>query len=294
MKIETDKIGIIIPTHNRKKYLEIVLDCIKNQQLTGNLIETIVVVDGSTDGTVELLEYYYSDVYIVKGNGKWWFTRSLNEGCKKAKKLGCNYILTLNDDCHFDNSLIQILLTAQKSIITPAIVGSITLIKSIKYRVTFSGTKRFIKWRAKLIPYLDNRIEYDIEELNGIYPTFSLMTRGLLFPIEIGEKVGFFDEKNFPQYGSDDDFILRLLKHGFSAYVSWDAKIYDEPLLSSVGSSITHPTFKQFIFSFFNKYSLNSLSKTYRFKKIHGRVILLPFSMIYYILGAFYAHIWKY
>ena len=75
---------IIIPTFNRKKQLSVLLHQFKQQKSNGIRFNIVVVVDGSTDGTIELLESEFPEVIIVKGSGNWWFTRSLNEGCKYA------------------------------------------------------------------------------------------------------------------------------------------------------------------------------------------------------------------
>jgi len=294
MKKHINKIGVVIPTHNRKDNLKTVLDDINKQKTENVIFEVIVIVDGSTDGTIEMLQNYFPAVHIVSGDGNWWFTKCLNMGCRKAQSLGVDYIFTLNDDCYFGEDLVNNLLEAYNKIPPQSAVGAITVIKSTKYRVTFSGTKKFIKWRVKRVPYLDNRVEYNLEELQGIYPTYSLMTRGLLFPIEIGEDINFFDEKNFPQYGSDEDFVLRLIDAGHSAYVSWDAKVFDNPLLSSMGSTITRPNVKQFIKSFFNEHTINYILKTIRFQLRHGYRILMPLFIIYSIFGTTYAYLWKY
>lgn len=295
MKSLEKKIAVVIPTHNRRKQLKQVLLNLEEQKLPkGFSLKIIVVVDGSNDGTLEMLGSDFQHVDIIQGPGSWWFTTSLNHGCRRAALLQANYILTLNDDCFFENKMILHLLQAYNEFDGFGAVGAATLIKSDEYRVTFSGAKRFIKWRSKFVPYLDNRKEYNIEQINGTYPTYSLMTRGLFFPTVIGEEISFFDQKNFPQYGSDDDFTLRLIKKGYPCYVSWDAKIYDNPLLTSVGSAITSPSLSSFIGSFFNKYSVNSLVKTIRFRKRHSYWFLLLLTLPLSFFGALYAFFWKY
>lgn len=270
---------------------------LRDQELPGDVVaHIIVVVDGSTDGTIELLTETFPDVHIVSGTGNWWFTKSLNEGCKRALMLypDLDFILTMNDDCHISNKLVKQLYEDYLQLPAPGVIGAITLIPSNPARVTFSGTKHFSRSKVKLTPYRDNRLETDPATLKGVYPTFSLMTRGMLFPVEIGERIHWFDEENLPQYGSDDDFVLRTIKAGYGAWVSWNAHIYDEPLLTSMGSAITKPTFKAFRKSFFNPYSVNSFQKTYRFQKKHGYRLLLPFNMLHFIAGTTYAYLWKY
>lgn len=49
------KISVVIPTYNRKSALARTLNSIFSQKFEPNEFEVIVVVDGSTDGTAELL-----------------------------------------------------------------------------------------------------------------------------------------------------------------------------------------------------------------------------------------------
>ena len=72
------KIAAIIPTFNRKDYLKVLLSQLQNQNKERFTLEIIVVVDGSTDGTLEMLENEFPEVHIVKGTGDWWYTKSMN------------------------------------------------------------------------------------------------------------------------------------------------------------------------------------------------------------------------
>ena len=56
-------ISIIMPTYNRASYIEEALDSIKKQTFTD--YEIIVVDDGSTDNTKEILENYSGIRYLL-------------------------------------------------------------------------------------------------------------------------------------------------------------------------------------------------------------------------------------
>ena len=53
------KVSIIIPVYNVEEYLERCLDSIVNQTLKD--IEIIIVNDGSTDGSKEIIQKYTSE-----------------------------------------------------------------------------------------------------------------------------------------------------------------------------------------------------------------------------------------
>jgi len=59
------KISIIIPTYNRKKYLQNLLNQLKNEDC-----EIVVVDDKSTDGTKEMIKKEFPKVKYVLGDGK--------------------------------------------------------------------------------------------------------------------------------------------------------------------------------------------------------------------------------
>ena len=65
------KLGVIIPTFNRKSYLKAVLTQLLSQKKNASVeVIPVVVVDGSTDGTYEMLDAEFPTVHVVKGSGK--------------------------------------------------------------------------------------------------------------------------------------------------------------------------------------------------------------------------------
>ncbi|WP_267404500.1 MULTISPECIES: DUF2062 domain-containing protein [unclassified Chryseobacterium] len=90
--ISEKKICVLIPTYNNEKTLKRVINGVLNY--TENII---VVNDGSTDSTKEILSQY-SQIDVInlpenkgKGNG-------LKIGFRKAKELGYNYAITIDSD----------------------------------------------------------------------------------------------------------------------------------------------------------------------------------------------------
>ncbi|WP_375181030.1 DUF2062 domain-containing protein [Chryseobacterium sp.] len=90
--ISEKKICVLIPTYNNEKTLKRVIDGVLNYTE-----DIIVVNDGSTDSTKEILRSY-SHIEVIdlpenkgKGNG-------LKIGFRKAKELGYNYAITIDSD----------------------------------------------------------------------------------------------------------------------------------------------------------------------------------------------------
>ena len=92
---------IIIPTYNNEKTIVQVVDDVKNY-----CPDIIVVNDGSTDNTDELLEEIKDIVYIgyKKNKGKGY---AIRQGFKRALDLGFEYAITIDaDGQHFAEDLI--------------------------------------------------------------------------------------------------------------------------------------------------------------------------------------------
>ena len=96
------KISVIIPTYNRKKYIKRAIDSVIRQSYKP--FEIIVIDDGSTDGTYELIKQSYSSSQISlkkqKNNG---VSSARNKGIKLANG---DWIAFLDsDDEWFENKL---------------------------------------------------------------------------------------------------------------------------------------------------------------------------------------------
>ena len=240
----------VIPTHNRKNYLRNLLNSLANQNTSAKLSK-VVVVDGSTDGTIEMLKESFPEVIIVKGDGNWWYTKSMNEGFKKALEYSPNFILTLNDDIELGSNYIQNLLNAHKRIPEKSILGSISFVKGEKNIVYTCGSYYKSRFTKSIKSYKPHFTYINDSETKGIIkPSVTLPGRGILIPKETLMGLGGFDEK-FVQYHSDGDFCMRARKKGFPVYISWDAKIYVNVKQTSNSSSFIKSSLKQLIKDFF-------------------------------------------
>src|SRR5579872_1516458 len=204
------KIGAVIPTFNRIHSLRTVLNCLREQVPANPPAVTlpIVVVDGSMDGTLEMLETEFPDAAIVHGDGNWWYTRSINEGVKRALELDCDYVLTLNDDLTFGPHYIAALLGDQLAAGPDAVVGSVSLSATTPRLITFSGVSR-VAPNLKEYNYLPKFSPVREESLSGVRPSVVLSGRGILYPSQVFRRFGLYDQR-LVQYSSETDYTYMV------------------------------------------------------------------------------------
>lgn len=280
--VNSTDLCIVIPTFNRKKQLSALLGQFQKQQVKDIQFKIVVVVDGSTDGTYELLETEFSDVHVVRGSGNWWFTRSMNEGCKYAvEQLHAKLILMINDDVQIPDHYLQSFINNYQTCGANSVIGSCSYSASKPHVITFSGLKNRNIWRFQKYKYMESYTPKEPGELKGVAPSVTLPTRGLLIPSKLLKEIGYMDEKHFPQYASDHDVVYRAAEKGASVFVSYDAYLFEHMELTSGGNARLAKSLGHFLKNIFtNKYSSNYFFKDARMTWRHWPKLLFP----YYIL----------
>jgi GT2 family glycosyltransferase len=274
------RLSIVIPTFNRSGLLKSLLKSIEALDKLDQLsIEVIVVNDGSKDNTNEMLHLEFSNVHIIHGNGNWWWTKCINEGMNFAFANGANLVLWINDDNELPQNYIIELINAYRSIPEHSILGSASVSIDTPRRIDTAGYSRHNKIFNKLFSYwpIGSEITADF---TGILPTISLSGRGTLIPNSVFNQLGLLDEKLI-QYGSDDDYIMRAVKKHIPVYISLDAQVLNHSNLTSKERNVTSQSLIDFLHSFLNPYSANSLKKHWRIYTKHCISILAPFYIAY-------------
>lgn len=277
-------IGIVIPTFNRLQYVRSLLNQLKSQSTNAISLFLIVIVDGSTDGTFEMLDSDFPDVEVVRGSGNWWYTKSINMGIKRALTLNVDFVLALNDDIEIGKNYLSNILNASLSVNKPCIMGSISVTSDKEKRILFSGVRKIIWWRAKSLKYHPAMSIYKPNYTTGIHRSEVLPGRGMLISKGIIDRIGLFEEK-LPQYGSDDEYCLRAAKHAYDVFVCWDALLFSHYKMTATSSAFMKPSIIEFTKSFFNKYSKNFWYKTAFIHWNYGKRITLPLTIVIIILA---------
>ena len=210
-------IYLVTPVFNRKKFTKDYLISLKNQ--TNNNFKIIIVDDGSTDGTSNMIEKEFPEVILLKESGNLWWAEATNIGIRYAIRNGADYIMTLNDDTLPKSDYIEkMYFWIDKKPL--ALLGAFAIDVKTKEPV-FGG--EILDWKIDKYHSLLNKIPKN--EYCGLKEVNTFPGRGFLIPTKVFKDIGFYDSKNFPQTVADLDFACRAYNKGYKLYCNYDAKI---------------------------------------------------------------------
>ncbi len=206
--------------HNGREDTREFLESLK--QVSYPNVKTLIVDDGSTDGTGEMLQHDYPEVMVLKGDGNLWWTRSANLGIEKAIEAGAKYVLLVDNDTRLDSEFISELVeTAEQN--PRSIITSKIYLYHQPDRFFEAGWK--IDWlrggfRARGSDKVDEG-QYDEQCDVPASTTTSLLINASFF-----EDIGMLDAEKFPQYQSDIDFTHRAHQKGYRVIYQPKSKIW--------------------------------------------------------------------
>lgn len=212
---------IVIPVFNRVDFTKACLNSLRDQ--TFKDFTTVIVDDGSTDGTGEVVKKEFPEVIYLSTSGNLFWTATTNVGIKYALEHGASYVMTLNNDTlATEDFLEKMMFWAKKE--SSALLGALAL-DAVTKKPVFGG--RIISWKNHSIRYLLSELPDDRQ--NGLHKVNQFPGRGLLIPKEVFNRIGLFEEVQLPHYMADLDFTHQAIKNRYKVYCNYDAKILIYP-----------------------------------------------------------------
>lgn len=223
MRPERIRVAIVAPVYNRK---DITLQCLKSLSRidsTGLDIHTIIVDDGSTDGTSEAIRSKYPHVQLVSGTGDLWYTEGTNVGIRAALKHKPKYVLAMNDDQVFDSQFLRYMIeTAERY--PRSIIGSILLLWDTPHKLfqtspvwdTVKGGWRH--WSHQTIWTIPEK-PWEVDIIVG---------NCVLIPTTAIRECGLMDSRRFPNFG-DAEYTPRLKRAGWRLLIDPCARVFCQP-----------------------------------------------------------------
>ena len=214
--------AVVIPTFNRCSTLLFALS--KLFETLPPTHRVIVIDSGSSDGTLEAVKKHFPQVDLIEGNSSMWWAAATNAGIKKAKELGCNYVLTYNDDNVAAPGLFANLALAAES--APDSIVAAACCYLDKPEIVFFAGRMRAKGSDRFY-YLDH--DTPLSALGkGLRRVDMLHGMCTLFPMAVFDKVGLFNERVFPQVFADDDLLMRASRAGFPLQVALEAVVLND------------------------------------------------------------------
>jgi GT2 family glycosyltransferase len=204
-------IAVIIPTFNNKARLRTALS--RWRKVVYDNFTVIVINDGCSDGTKEMVETEFPEVVQLFGDGNLWFAGSCNMGLRYAVERSYAFMTVFNDD-NYPEPEILIRQAECAGRHPDAMIG----VKSYKlgtHKVLWAVgglmTKRIIgigiTWLGK-----------NEEDTKGLFEeefaADALDGSGQWYPADLVRKIGFWDER-YQTYFADVEYSVRAKRHGF-------------------------------------------------------------------------------
>lgn len=149
------KVSVIVPIYNTEKYLDKCLNSIVNQTLDD--IEIILINDGSTDSSKEIISKYKKDykniIVIDKQNGG--IGKARNDGMKRATG---EYITFVDSDDYIHKNMFKVYYEYAKKYDMDMVTGLYYKVKNGKE--TLFNSSRFKTGNVKTSPSILFSIEY--------------------------------------------------------------------------------------------------------------------------------------
>lgn len=187
------KVSIIVPVYNGQDFINRCLNSLINQ--TYSNVEIIVINDGSTDNSLDLLKKYNDKIILINKENS-GVSDSRNLGLEKASG---DYIMFCDIDDWYEK------VTVEKAVCE---IGNYDLLKYRETRVFSDGSS--IKRKENLAPMLYEKEEIDIVIRRLFDLSWATHIYCFIYKTEIIKKNNIrFNSKI--RYGEDANFILQYL-----------------------------------------------------------------------------------
>lgn len=211
-----NRVSVIIPNWNGKDLLGPCLESLYRQEF--NDFETILVDNGSNDGSVSFVEKNFPQVAIIRLDENRGFSAAVNAGISASSS---PFVCLLNNDTEVDQRWLGTLVKTLAADSESGSAASKVLFFSDPCSVNSAGDE----FSLFGVAYQRRLMQGDIDLFNQAQYVFSACGAAALYRRELFEKIGLFDESFFA-YQEDVDFGFRAQLAGYRCLYVPDAVVY--------------------------------------------------------------------
>jgi GT2 family glycosyltransferase len=214
---------VLIPVFNRVELTKRILQSLQCQKSVN--LKIIVIDDGSTDGTSEVLKNF-QEVEVLKGNGDLWWAGAINLGLLHIQKSISkdDFFLFINNDVEVDENFVSSLISASDAL-GGAAVGSVIKDK-VSGEITSIGAVADLK-KFKIYDLLNDLKIKSTSTFEDFYLVRFLSGRGAIYPASclIKGQVS-MKPSLLPHYHADYEFSEQVTRLGIPLIVSTKSNLY--------------------------------------------------------------------
>lgn len=211
------KISVVVPNWNGAEFLADSLRSIENQSLEADII---VVDNGSTDDSINIIEKSFPKVILLKNSVNLGFSGGVNIGINYALENGSEYIALFNNDAIAEPDWLDKLM---KRMVSDEKIGVVTCKFKRFDKKHFDSTGDFYTTRG--VPFPRGRNLEDKGQFDVAGPVFSASGGASLFRSKTLNEVGLMDERFFA-YIEDVDLGFRTQLAGWEVWYEPEAVAY--------------------------------------------------------------------
>jgi len=215
----TNKVAVIVPNWNGYKYLPACLDSLLAQSIP---TEIIVVENGSTDGSLELLQTNYPLVTVLPQPKNLGFAGGVNVGLRYALDNNLRYAALFNNDAVADRHWLKHLVESLESH-QDAGIATCKFMTIDRSHLDSTGDT-YTTWG---LPYPRGRGETDLNKYDAQTDIFGASGGASLYRCAMFKEIGLFDEDFFAYY-EDVDLSFRAQLAGWKVIYNPKAMAYHQ------------------------------------------------------------------
>lgn len=213
--LESPSIAVLLTCYNRVQETINCLDVVFRQTASDCLnIKVILVDDGSTDGTAEVVKGKYPQVQVLMGDGNLFWNRGMHLAFGEALEKGFDYYFWLNDDTILHDGAIRQMLDSHRELSERGRADSIVVASTrdpVSGDFTYGGYKRrrsLSSLGLRLVPPSDTLLRCD-----------TFCGNSVLIPSQVADRVGNVNSVYQHRWG-DVDYGLRALEQDCEIWVA--------------------------------------------------------------------------
>lgn len=240
VRLDEMKVAVVVPNWNGADMLGKCLSSLQKQTASADII---VVDNGSTDNSIEIVENDFPQVTLLKNRKNLGFAGGVNVGIKHAIEAGCDFVALFNNDAIAEPDWLEALLNTIKKDRGLGIVTGKLMRDDKKH---FDSTGDFYSTWG--LPFPRGRNQKDNGQYEEVQEVFGASGGASLYRVRMLEEIGLFDEKFFAYY-EDVDISFRARLAGWKIYYQPKAIAYHSvgATSSKLGSFTRYHSIKNFL-----------------------------------------------